>query len=92
MLLEEAVTEKRDVIVHVMFVPRDLNAAAVLLHVCITVCLLLCEQDRLYNLMKLLVLRVDAAFVLTDMHKLFFVCVVITRDESLTSYPAEGCL
>lgn len=42
------------------------------------------------GLMKLLVLRVDAAFVLTDMHKLFFVCVVITRDESLTSYPADG--
>lgn len=41
MLLEEAVTEKRDLIVQVMFVPCDLNAAAVLLRVYITVCLLL---------------------------------------------------
>lgn len=41
MLLEEAVTEKRDLIMQVMFVPCDLNAAAVLLHVYITVCLLL---------------------------------------------------
>lgn len=37
MLLEEAVTEKRDLIMQVMFVPCDLNAAAVLLRVYITV-------------------------------------------------------
>lgn len=41
MLLEEVVTEKRDLIMQVMFVPCDLNAAAVLLRVYITVCLLL---------------------------------------------------